>query len=302
MNNTIGNFIKNEVKNNKTELNSLYKRPQKEDITPTFRILKENYFHQGDILYLPDDNGYKYLLVIVDIYNKKLDCIPIKSLKQEDNDVYNGIKKIYSNGILKYPKFLSFDLGNEFKGENLKDFLISHRINVRYSKPGRHRQQAIVEAMNSKIGSYIHKFQANEELLTGHIVKTWVNELPELIKYLNDNIPNPISEPQSDEILTNYKLKKVQNIIPLNSKVRVLLDKPENTYNEGRLSGKFRKSDIRWSRDLKTITNIFLTPTYPIMYQLDNDNTVAYTQNQLQIINKELQQPNPNYIRGDKNN
>ena len=298
-NNTIGKFIKEEALNKKTELNSLYKRPNKEEIYPRFQILKPNIFQQADILYLPEDIGFKYLLVVVDVYDKKIDAIPIKSLKQEDNEVYEGIKKIYSNGILKYPKFLSFDQGNEFKGSNLTDYLKNHRVNVRYSKPGRHRQQAVVESANRKLGTYIHKFQANQELLTGKEVKTWVNELKDLIKYLNENLPPPITPNQSDEILTQYKVHK--NIIPINTKVRVILDKPENTYNSGRLSGTFRKSDIRWSRDIKTITNIYLTPNQPVMYQIDNDNSIAYTDNQLQVIKTELKQPNPNYIRGDKN-
>ena len=132
-NNTIGKFIKEEALNKKTELNSLYKRPAQEEIMPKFQILKSNIFHQADILYLPEDNLFKYLLVIVDVYDKKIDAIPIKSLKQEDNEVYEGIKKIYSNGILKYPKFLSFDQGNEFKSSNLTDYLKNHRVNVRYS-------------------------------------------------------------------------------------------------------------------------------------------------------------------------
>ena len=163
-NNTIGKFIKEEALNKKTELNSLYKRPNKEEIYPRFQILKPNIFHQADILYLPADGLFKYLLVIVDVYDKKIDCAPIRDLKQETGEVYEGIKKIYSNGILKYPKFLSFDSGNEFKASNLTDYLKNHRVNVRYSKPGRHRQQAVVESANRKIGMYIHKFQSNEEL------------------------------------------------------------------------------------------------------------------------------------------
>ena len=298
-NNSIGDFIKNEVKNKKTELNSLYKRPKQEDILPKFQILQEAIMQQADILYITEDDGYKFILVIVDVYNKKLDCEPIKSLSQDNNEVFEGIKKIYERKNIKYPQFLSFDSGNEFKGSNLIDFLKEHRVNIRYSKPGRHRQQSIVESANRKIGTYIHKFQANEEMLTGKEVKTWVKELPDLVKHLNENLPPPITPNESDEILTKYKVDK--NIIPINSKVRIKLDKPENTYNQGRLQGDFRKSDIRWSRDVKEITNIYLTPNQPIMYQVNNDNSIAYTDNQLQVINSNLKQPNPDYIRGDKN-
>jgi len=125
-NNSIGDFIKNEVKNKKTELNSLYKRPKQEDILPKFQILQEAIIQQADILYITEDDGYKFILVIVDVYNKKLDCEPIKSLSQDNNEVFEGIKKIYERKNIKYPQFLSFDSGNEFKGSNLIDFLKEH--------------------------------------------------------------------------------------------------------------------------------------------------------------------------------
>ena len=294
---SIENFINNEVKNKKTELNSLYKTPQKENVfeMPRFRVEKPNIIHQSDILYITEDKGYKYILVIVDVYNKKLDCEPIKSLKTEDNEVFEGIKKIYSRGILSYPKFLSFDMGNEFKGQNLQDFLSSHRVNIKISKGGRHRQQAIVENANLKIGTIIHKLQANEELLTGQVVKSWVNDLKDIVKAINDNLPAIITTKQSDDLIYNYRIKN--NIIPLNTNVRIKLDKPENTYNSNKLYGKFRKSDIRWSRDLYYISNILLTPNQVVMYMVNNNNSIAYTKKQLQIVNKKLTQPNPEYIR-----
>ena len=53
----------------------------------------------------------------------------------------------------------------------------------------------------------------------------------------------------------------------------------------------FRAGDLRWGQDDRTVEKIILNPNLPPMYQLDGthdglDNRVAYTKQQLQIINE----------------
>ena len=60
-------------KDKRSELNQLYKRPLPErgvDM-PKIQIFKPNYEHQADLLYMPHDKGYKYILVVADSHNKK---------------------------------------------------------------------------------------------------------------------------------------------------------------------------------------------------------------------------------------
>jgi hypothetical protein len=40
---------------------------------PHFNVLEKNYVHQADLLYLPHDEGYKYLLVVVDANSRIAD-------------------------------------------------------------------------------------------------------------------------------------------------------------------------------------------------------------------------------------
>ena len=61
------------------------------------------------------------------------------------------------------------------------------------------------------------------------------------------------------------------------------MDYPINIVNEKRLHGTFRSSDIRWSRDIKTITNIILKPGFPVMYQI-GDEPFQRTRNQIQVV------------------
>ena len=108
---------KKSVKNN--ELSKLYQRPVKETgiDAPKWQVLEPNYIHQADTLYLPEDTvnkkKYKYVLVVADVHNKVLDAEPITSLRQDDHEILDGLKTIYNRGILKYPKIIIFDNGNE---------------------------------------------------------------------------------------------------------------------------------------------------------------------------------------------
>jgi len=63
------------------ELSNLYKIPSKEkgDNMPHFQYPNPNIIHQADLLFLPNDNGYKFLLVVVDVGSRLCDAVPLKT-------------------------------------------------------------------------------------------------------------------------------------------------------------------------------------------------------------------------------
>ena len=74
---------------------------------------KEDSIHQADLLFLPNDDGYKYALVVVDVATGDTDAEPIKN--KTPRDVMNAIKNIYERKYLNVPTFeLVVDSGNEF--------------------------------------------------------------------------------------------------------------------------------------------------------------------------------------------
>jgi hypothetical protein len=130
---------------------NLMKVPKKDkgDNMPTIYNPFPNTVHQADLLTLPTDKGFKYLLVVVDVSTHKLDAEPLK--KKTNDKVLDGFIKIYSRKILKLPKRLEVDSGSEFKGV-VNQYFKNNEIAVRRGKPGRHRQQAMVERYNQIIG------------------------------------------------------------------------------------------------------------------------------------------------------
>ena len=294
----ITDFYNNQFKSSKINnaethmINNLTSAPRKEkgvDI-PHIRnnILKAGVFQICDLLYLPVDAfGYKYLLVIVDVFNKLCDAEPLKF--RDHDSTLKAFEAIYKRKILEIPDVLQCDAGSEFKGLEKDALFKDEQTRLKYALPNRHRQQSLVERKNKEIGSTIIKFQTAQEIVTHKVVKTWVRYLPALIQAINKRVTKYLVEPKlTDEVLST---KYSADLIPLHTHVRAILDFPMNPATKERIGNVFRAGDLRWGQDDRTVEKIILNPNLPPMYQLNGnknglDNRVAYTKQQLQVINE----------------
>lgn len=281
-----------------TEIKALTKVPQKENVitTPHIKnnIFQPDYLNEVDLLYLPDDRGFKYALVVVDVYNSKCDSVALKV--KSSAEVLEGLITIYGKKkpILNIPQVLQFDEGKEFKGAIVK-FCKDEDIRAKYTLVNRHRQNAVVEHKNKEIGDVLLKFQAKKEIETGKVNKSWVKELPALIKYLNKHLPQRDTKKPIDDVLVD---KYTRDLIPLHTHVRSILDYPVSAHDNKRVASTFRSGDLRWNNKDRTVERIILNNNMPPMYQLNGpndglDNRVAFTRSNLQIIS-------PNEIKAKK--
>lgn len=289
------NQLKHKKLNN--ELNNLYRKPVPENRTqmPVSQVFYPNIYYQADLLYMPTDNKYKYILVCVDLYDGKIDAEKLMNKFQED--IIYGFKNIFKRKILKIPKFITFDKGSEF-GSEVKKYFNKKKCNVRYALTGRHRMLANVERANQKIASVLFKRMTNQELLQGEENKEWTKDLKGLIRVLNykKNKKTPLKQPIQDfPIVDKYSGK----LLKIGQKVRILLDYPINNTNEKRLNGNFRSTDTRWTKDLYTITEIILKPGFPPMYLTDKNDNIARTKNQFQKYRKGEKLPDSKFNRSE---
>jgi hypothetical protein len=286
-------------------VNRLFERPEKEK-GPQMPSFKRNYtepgqVYQSDLLFMPDDNGYKYALVVVDVITGVMDALPLKD--KTSAQVARGFDVMFNtdnNRPLKMPKFsIQVDPGSEFMGA-VRSYFTKHKVMIRAGKPRRHRQQAQVEKRNWFIGKTLFEKQISKELLEeGLENREWVEHLPLVIEANNESAK---AEYEIRSKKMNKKLEKEQPmprleqdkpILEIGTKVRVKLDEPESVHGVP-LQGHFRAGDIKWKNKISTITNILLTPNQPVMYQVDGETT-GYTRQQLQIVgnNEEKIIPRP---------
>ena len=161
---------------NESIVSQLYKQPQKEIPATHKMIYKPNYEHEIDILYVPRDGEYLYILSVVDCHNSLCDARPLKSRKGEEivnnlNDIYNKSK------YLKKPQHIHVD--NEFNKTYFSKYCEENDIKLHTAAPYRSRQQAHVERLNQEIGRLIFRMELDEEIDTGKTSTRWVQELAE---------------------------------------------------------------------------------------------------------------------------
>lgn len=272
-------------KDTKVIISKMMKAPNKDKGVnmPQIYVPKKNAVHQLDLLFLPNDKGFKYLLVCVDVYSRKVDCQPLRT--KSSAAVLSAIQKIYSRNILDYPIRLEVDSGSEFRYP-FSTFIKDKHIMLRVAKEGRHRQQAIVERYNEIIGRALFTEMNVKELETGKISKEWLKYYKDVIKEINSK--NNITKIRLDPPQATGKSKELLNI---GDKVLVQLDNPKTLIGNP-LPGKFRAGDVKYSPIVRTIKELLLKPNSPPLYLLNGHTgkqkiePIAYTRNQLLVLDK----------------
>lgn len=276
-------------------LNNLLKKPKKDTGVnmPKFIIEGPNISQQADLLFLPNDDGFKYALVVTDLYNSKTDSEPLKN--KESTAIKNGFETIYKRGILKMPQVITTDSGSEFKGV-VKQYFKNNKVYQRTALPGRHRQVGMVEKSNFKIGYALHKRMTGEELITGTPSREWTDDLPKVVSKINKKAHPRFSNLQDKPLCAGDSCK----LLNVGDKVRVILNEPRAADESfKKLHGKFRASDIRWDPIIETIENVSLIPNQPPLYIVSNHKHVMYTKNQLQVVKPNEQLPKTDkYVKG----
>ena len=289
------------TKENETNIvEALHEMPKKEKTrqTPHYKLggAEPGHVYQADLLYLPKDKGYEYLLVCVDTITGITDAVPVKH--HDAADVKAGFVKMFVAGRpLQMPKYsIQMDPGGEFKAE-VKQYFEDNNVFVRYGKVGRSRQQAMAENRNKIIAKALFQAQVGKEIQDGEVNKDWVDDVPKVIKAINEYETEKYKKEKAKRDRQDAKrppvpkLDKKEPILEVGTKVRVALDKPENVFGDKQAGTAFRATDIRWKPAVRKITNIILTPRQPVMYQVDDELT-GYTRQRLQVVSDAEMGPN----------
>ena len=115
------------------------------------------------------NKGYKYLLIVIDIFSKYGWIVPLKDEKGET--VTKAFQQIFKEG--DKPEYLWADKGSEFYNKHMKDLLDKHNIKL-YSTENEEKS-SVVERWNRTIKTKMWKqFTAhgNTMYLDTHVVET----------------------------------------------------------------------------------------------------------------------------------
>lgn len=284
------------------EHTNLYLRPKKEKRSerPKVLIWKANAVQQADTCDMPEDKGFKYFLVLVELACRRVDGELIEN--KEAITVLNAFKKIYERGRIIPPTHkLEVDSGTEFNNELIRNFFTKEiGVLIRFGQTGRHRQQCYAERAIQAIQKPLIQRMVAQEQLTGQPSTEWVDDFRDIVdevdkKWRRDPPAISIGPPI---------LSKNDKLLSEGTRVRVKLEDPISVLGK-RLHGKFRTGDIRWDPRIRTIRKLTLSPEQPPMYLLDGPHgrlgvsRCAYTRKQLQVVPDNENYPPDTVLRGN---
>lgn len=235
-----------------------------------------NYNQMADLLMLPTTKeGYRYLLVVVDLYSNLFDCQEMKI--KSDEDTLDALKTIYKRKIIKIPyATLSTDNGSEFKGDVSK-WLFTNNIFNKKAKPYRHQQQSVIENLNKLLGRFLNNYMNKIELETGEQYNEWTDIIPMLrdklnkIRKIDDKNPFTYEYAQPIDAIPKYKIGDL---------VYHKLDRPKSATNND-YDGKFRMGDLRYN--IFEPRKVYKILYYPIniRYILEGIPQTSYAETEL---------------------
>ena len=271
-----------------------------------------NQLHQIDLLFLPEDKGYRYALCLVDVASRYKAARPLQT--KEAEELLSNLKDIYANDeFLRIPKKLQFDRGGEFNNEMLKVWAnppdeeplrrteseeilqlrrsnrttkskyrkIQQKVELIMNEKGQH--VSLVENMNKQLGRLIFKDQIIHELKSGLENKKWVDKLQDYIDILNNRKTRLINLKPIDAIQMDYveqpkneftKADK-EKYFDIGTEVRRLLnlDEVQDYITKKIKTERKRATDATFSINTYIVTELYIGNNELVMHRLKDKET-----------------------------
>ena len=221
----------------KNEIHSKFRRIVKRKF-PTRRIIVHAPFTIwiGDLIeytqygYARANNGFKYILVLIDCFSKKAFVEPVK--RKNMTDVANALTKIFS-GLQTFPNTLITDEGLEFYNRAVRKVL--ERFIIHHYSIKTQRKASIVERLIRTLKSRLEKYFYKNK------TKRWLDVIQQITSNYNrtfhrsiEMAPNDVTDKNRKNVFSNLFpdiSKKVKPKLKIGDIVRIVRKK--NIFEKG---------------------------------------------------------------------
>jgi hypothetical protein len=244
----------------------------------------------SDILHLPTTReGYKYLLVIVDLADNSFDIEPLKEI--ESDNILKGMRAIFRRPHIEAPtsgSSFQTDGGAEYAGATHK-YLYDQNIFHKTTKADRHKQQSNVERLNRTLGHFLNNYMSKRELDEKGRVRDWADIVPLLRERLNEKLR--LTNEQMDKIEDKkppLTLKDKEPKFKVGDVVLYKLDAPHDISGRKERDTRWREGDRRFSVDKKKVVRVIYVEGDPVFrYMLSGIKNASYAENELMKVDDE---------------
>jgi putative transposase len=142
-------------------------------LLPSITIDKPHKVWQVDITYLRTNNGFMYLVALIDMYSRMVVGWRLSNDLQTESCLVALQDAIMVHGL---PEIINSDQGSQFTSEDWIRFLQNNNITVSMTGKGRCNDNANIERLWRSFkyeGSYLYKWHTVQELKTN--IPQWVN-------------------------------------------------------------------------------------------------------------------------------
>lgn len=206
------------------------------------------------------NEGYRYILTVIDIFSRYAWARPLKSKRGED--VAAAFKDIFDEG--RIPKRVQTDQGREFENRHVRSLFAEHNVELFSVKSA--YKAAIVERFNRTLKHRIWRY------FTAENKQVWTDILQDAVHAYNHSVHRSIkrkpADVSSDDVgdLRDLFSKRVKppagtDDIHVGDKVRI--SKVKSVFEKGYLP--------TWTEEIFTVTEINRKYT-PISYKLKDYN------------------------------
>jgi hypothetical protein len=237
-----------------------------------------NDLFQADLVemipYSGENNGFKYILVVINCFSKFVWAFPLKT--KTGYEVVENMEKVFKQ---QQPKNLQTDMGKEFFNKTFQ--LLMKKYNINHYNTYSEKKASIVERVNRTLKNLIWKE------FNYHAHYRWINLLDNIVQKYNNSKHRTIGMKPS-EVKKKHE-KKLLNTVYNRIKI-VNLSSKFHVGDHVRISktrGVFDKKYMpNWSTEIFTIKKILLTNpnTYLLQDYQKQDIKGCFYQQQLQKV------------------
>lgn len=213
------------------------------------------------IRYSKDNNGFKYMLNVIDTFSKYVWSEPLKTKSSlEVTKAFNKILRKAKAVGHKPPNLLHTDKGREFVNRDFKDLL--RRNNIKLYHTENEEKSAIIERFHRTLNE---KMKIEFEIQNSF---RWITLLQKLIRQYNNTFHSTIktcpSEVNKDneQMIRNIYANSGRRLTSVKPKLSVG-DRVRITIKKDVFANKYRRN---WTREIFQITTV--NQTIPVTYKI----------------------------------
>ena len=256
--------------------NEIHKEFRKPPFLRKVKVFNKDDIWSADLIHMPQENGYKYVLTVIDIYTRFAWCKPLKT--KSAKEVLNAFEEIINESNRK-PNKLWTDEGKEFNLIKSLDIKVYHTQNF--------GKAVMIERFNRTLTNKLWKqFTINQN-------QKWLKILQPTVDNYNNTIHTSIKQTPHD---SSKNINLIKDIIRKNNfeneNNEKIKKKPKFKINDRvrifKYKHKFEKGyKGYWTNEIFTIYEILKTS--PITYKikdLNNEKIIgSFYENELQKTN-----------------